>query len=296
MDSVLSIKGLTKRFGRITAVDNLFLDVEKGSVFGLLGPNGSGKTTTLGMITGVLHATSGDIAWFGRPPVPEVRKKIGAIIEAPLFYPYLTGIQNLKIVSAIKEVDESVIGDVLAFAGLEGRGGDKFRTYSLGMKQRLAIAAALLNSPQVLILDEPTNGLDPQGIIGIRDLIRKVAAQGTTIILASHLLDEVEKVCSHVAILRQGKAIFSGRVSELSGRKSVEVSAADMAQLTGACKAFAGVEAVQQVDHKLMLSVTETFDTAELNRHLAAQEIYVRHLSEKVNSLEEKFLEKLKEA
>ncbi|MGB5356207.1 MAG: ATP-binding cassette domain-containing protein, partial [Eudoraea sp.] len=213
MKTILTVNQLTKKFGYLTAVDNLSFSIEKGNVYGILGPNGSGKSTTLGIVLNVVNATSGSFSWFdGNTSTHDALKKVGAIIERPNFYPYMTAIQNLKLVCKIKEVPFSKINDKLELVGLLDRKDSKFRTYSLGMKQRLAIASALLNDPEILILDEPTNGLDPQGIHQIREIIKKIASEGTTILLASHLLDEVEKVCSHVVILRKGKKLYSGRV------------------------------------------------------------------------------------
>ena len=221
MEPILHIDNLTKRFGRITAVNQLSLTVNPGEVFGLLGPNGSGKTTTLGIILGVITPTSGTYSWFGREARANQRKQVGAILENPIFYPYMSGKQNLEIVATIKEVNLNRIPEVLNQVGLAERAKDKFKTYSLGMKQRLAIASALIANPQVLIFDEPTNGLDPQGIAEIRNLITTIAAQGKTIILASHLLDEVQKVCSHFAVMQQGKMLHSGSVNASLGGVAV---------------------------------------------------------------------------
>ncbi|NTV84162.1 MAG: ATP-binding cassette domain-containing protein, partial [Bacteroidales bacterium] len=209
-DIVLSIRGLTKRYGSITAVSNLDLDIERGSVFGILGPNGSGKTTTLGVLLDVTRADSGTFSWFGGLPVKTQRKRIGAILEVPLFYPYLSGRQNLEMVAKIKDLPGDDVDEALKMVDLYERRDSKFRTYSLGMKQRLAVASTLIGKPEVLILDEPTNGLDPRGIAEIRNIILDVASQGVTIILASHILDEVQKTCTHMAVLEKGKKLFSG--------------------------------------------------------------------------------------
>ncbi|UII23600.1 ABC transporter ATP-binding protein [Fulvivirga ligni] len=203
METVLQIKNLTKRYGRLTAVNKLNLEIQKGCVFGILGPNGSGKTTTLGILLDVINKTDGDFSWFGQPATKEMRKRVGAILETPIFYPYLSAVKNLEIVAAIKGAPVANIEPVLKKVELYERRFDKFRTYSLGMKQRLSIASALLCDPEVMILDEPTNGLDPQGIAEIRRLIKEIAADGKTIILASHLLDEVQKVCTHFCILKK---------------------------------------------------------------------------------------------
>ncbi|HEY5822919.1 MAG TPA: ATP-binding cassette domain-containing protein, partial [Cyclobacteriaceae bacterium] len=226
METVLSTQGLTKIFGRLTAVNNLNLEVKRGQVFGMLGPNGSGKTTTLGMLMGVVNASQGTFSWFGQPPTNIVRKKIGAVLEHPIFYPYLSGQKNLELMAMIKEAPLENIPKVLELVELSARKDDKYKTYSLGMKQRLAIASALLNDPIVLILDEPTNGLDPMGIAEIREIIKRIAADGKTIILASHLLDEVQKVCSHFAVLKRGNLMHIGPVDEVGkGEELVEVAA-----------------------------------------------------------------------
>src|SRR5690606_28148061 len=228
MEKVLEINHLTKKFGRLTAVNDLRFSVEKGNVCGLRGPNGSGKSTSLGMILNVVTATEGNWRWFGQEHSIDALKKVGAIIERPNFYPYLSAERSLEIVAQIKGADYSKIDEKLEIVGLIDRKKDKFSTFSLGMKQRLAIAAALLNDPYVLILDEPTNGLDPQGIIQIREIIKQIAAGGTTVTLASHLLDEVEKVCSHVVILEKGKTLYSGRVDEMTASFGYfELSASD---------------------------------------------------------------------
>src|SRR5688572_2298659 len=192
----------------------------------MLGPNGSGKTTTLGMLMSVVNPSAGSYKWFDEPPSAQVRKKIGAVLEHPIFYPYLSGQKNLELNAKIKECPPENIPNVLELVELTDRRHDKYKTYSLGMKQRLAIASALLNNPTVLILDEPTNGLDPMGIAEIRELIKKIAANGKTIILASHLLDEVQKVCTHFAILRKGSLIHCGPVEEVNaGSETIEVRA-----------------------------------------------------------------------
>src|SRR5680860_937702 len=213
LETILTLNKLTKKYGSLTAVDQLSFTIKKGNVYGILGPNGSGKSTTLGMVLNVVNPSSGDFQWFdGSVSTHNALKKVGAIIEHPNFYPYMTAAQNLALVCKIKGVKPEKISEKLEIVGLLDRKDSKFSTFSLGMKQRLAIASALLNDPEILILDEPTNGLDPQGIHQIREIIRKIASEGTTILLASHLLDEVEKVCSHVVILRKGEKLYSGPV------------------------------------------------------------------------------------
>ena len=217
METILKIENLYKNYGAVKAVKNVSLEIKKGNVYGILGPNGSGKSTTLGIVLNVVNKTSGEYSWFGGTmETHEALKKVGAIIERPNFYPYMTAEQNLKLVCKIKGTNYAKIDEKLEIVGLLDRKNSKFRTFSLGMKQRLAIASALLNDPEILILDEPTNGLDPQGIRQIRDIINLIASQGTTILLASHLLDEVEKVCSHVLILRKGEILYSGEVGGMN--------------------------------------------------------------------------------
>ena len=204
METILSLQKINKKFGQIHAVNNLSFDIKKGNIYGILGPNGSGKSTTLGIILNVVNRTSGEFSWFnGNASMHEALKKVGAIIERPNFYPYMTATQNLKLICKIKGISTERIEEKLKTVNLYERKDSKFSTFSLGMKQRLAIASAILNDPEVLILDEPTNGLDPQGIHEIREIIKNIAANGTTILLASHLLDEVEKVCSHAIVIRE---------------------------------------------------------------------------------------------
>lgn len=292
MNKVLEITQLTKKFGNFTAVNNVTFSVEKGNVYGLLGPNGSGKSTTLGMILNVINPSAGSWKWFGDEPNKDSLKKIGAIIESPKFYPYLSAQKNLEIVADIKEANYAKIDEKLELVGLLSRKKDKFQQYSLGMKQRLAIAAALLNDPEVLILDEPTNGLDPQGIIQIRELIIKIAEQGTTIILASHLLDEVEKVCSHVVVLNQGKMLYAGSVDQMnSSFGSIEVSAQNMDSLEYTLKTFSFVSKVSKENNKLYAVLAEEKDPADINKMLYEKGIIVNHLVKRKESLEQQFFQ-----
>jgi ABC-2 type transport system ATP-binding protein len=292
VENVLSINGLKKRYGGITAVDSLNLEIPRGAIYGILGPNGSGKTTTLGMVLDVIRPTEGAFLWFGQEPTTEVRKRIGAILEAPLFYPYLTGANNLKVVAKIKGVPYSAIDEWLERVGLLERRDSPFSTYSLGMKQRLAIAAAMLSNPEVLILDEPTNGLDPQGIAEIRSLVREIGNSGVTVMLASHLLDEVEKVCTHVSVLQRGKLLYSGPVAGMSGQTpKVELAAADLAALQAAMQRFPGVDGMDKIDGRLLVRFFETPDTAMINRYLFDQGVVASRLVLRSSSLEEQFLE-----
>ena len=296
METVLTIRQLTKNFGRLCAVNRLDLEVKEGQVFGMLGPNGSGKTTTLGMLMGVVNPTSGDFSWFGQPPTHTIRKKIGAVLEHPIFYPYLSGRKNLELMALIKEAPASNIPKVLDLVELSSRQEDKYKTYSLGMKQRLAIASALLNDPIVLILDEPTNGLDPMGIAEIREIIKRIATDGKTIILASHMLDEVQKVCSHFAILRKGNLVHSGPVDDVGkGEESVEVVAFhdDLALML---EGFTGAAAVKKENAQYVVKMKEGFHSQDLNRYLFEKGIVATHLHTQKKSLEKQFLEILAEA
>lgn len=292
MEKVLEINHLSKRFGNLTAVDDLSLSVERGNVYGLLGPNGSGKSTTLGMVLNVVNPTKGSWKWFGKEHSIESLKKVGAIIERPNFYPYLSAEKNLEIVARIKGADHSKIDEKLEVVGLLDRKKDKFQSYSLGMKQRLAIAAALLNDPYVLILDEPTNGLDPQGIIKIREIIQKIAADGTTIILASHLLDEVEKVCSHVVILEKGKTLYSGPVDEMTASFGYfELSTKDMNALKTNLESLGYFEKIVEDGKHLKAILNQDLSAESLNRLLFEKGIVLHHLVKRKESLEQQFLQ-----
>lgn len=273
-------------------MNNLNLEVGRGQVFGMLGPNGSGKTTTLGMLMGVINPTAGAFTWFGEAPTPAIRKKIGAVLEHPIFYPYLTGQENLELISMVKQCPPENIERVLELVELTDRRGDRYKTYSLGMKQRLAIASALLNDPQVLILDEPTNGLDPMGIAEIRELIRKIAAQGKTIILASHLLDEVQKVCTHFAVLKKGSLVYSGPVSDVGkGDVTVEVSADGVDNLNEVLLAFAGISGIDRENGSYVVTLRNGFQSSDLNKFLFENNIVVSRLVPQKKSLEKQFLE-----
>jgi len=296
LETVLSIHELTKNFGKLCAVNKLNLEVKRGQVFGMLGPNGSGKTTTLGMLMGVTNPSFGNFSWFGQPPTNELRKKIGAVLEHPIFYPYLSGQKNLELMALIKEAPVENIPKVLELVELSSRRNDKYRTYSLGMKQRLAIASALLNDPIVLILDEPTNGLDPMGIAEIREIIKRIATDGKTIILASHLLDEVQKVCSHFAILRKGNLVHYGPVDDVGkGEETVEVVAFHD-DLPLILESFPGAESVRKDGPHYVVKMKEGFHSLELNRFLFEKGLVASHLVTQKKSLEKQFLEILAEA
>jgi ABC-2 type transport system ATP-binding protein len=291
--TILSIKNLHKRYGKIHAVNNVSLEIHKGNVYGILGPNGSGKSTTLGIVLNVVNKTSGEYSWFdGTMQTHEALKKVGAIIERPNFYPYMSAKENLELVCKIKNIDYSKINEKLEIVGLIDRKDSKYKTFSLGMKQRLAIASALLNDPEILILDEPTNGLDPQGIHQIRDIIRLIASQGTTILLASHLLDEVEKVCSHVLVLRFGKILYSGTVDGISNQSGFfELKAESNSNLIEKLKNHPEFEKISEAEGKVIVYFKCQLDASLLNRYLVENGIYLNHLVFKKMSLEEQFLE-----
>jgi ABC-type multidrug transport system ATPase subunit len=296
VETVLSIHKLTKNFGKLCAVNQLDLEVKRGQIFGMLGPNGSGKTTTLGMLMGVTNPTSGSFTWFGEEATHLTRKKIGAVLEHPIFYPYLSGQKNLELNALIKGADPSNIAKVLDLVELSSRKDDKYKTYSLGMKQRLAIASALVSDPIILILDEPTNGLDPMGIAEIREIVKRIAADGKTIILASHLLDEVQKVCTHFAVLRKGKLMHSGLVDDVGkGEETVEVMAYhdDLAILL---QEFMGSATIKKENGFYQVMMKDGFHSQDLNKFLFDKGIVTSHLITKKKTLEKQFLEILAEA
>ncbi|WP_074408653.1 MULTISPECIES: ABC transporter ATP-binding protein [Aquimarina] len=293
MENILTLNNLTKKFGALTAVKDLSFTIKKGNVYGILGPNGSGKSTTLGIVLNVVNSTSGEFIWFdGNTSTHDALKKVGAIIERPNFYPYMTAAQNLKLVCQIKGVDSSKIDEKLEVVGLLDRKDSKFRTFSLGMKQRLAIASALLNDPEILILDEPTNGLDPQGIHQIREIIKKIASKGTTILLASHLLDEVEKVCSHVVIIRKGVKLYSGRVDEMNASYGFfELKSDQKSTLTEWLSKHNDFKNFKEEDGKIIAFLAHELDAESLNRQLFKEGIVLTHLVKRKESLEEQFLQ-----
>ena len=294
METILKITNLNKIFNKhLHAVKNVSFEIKKGNVYGILGPNGSGKSTTLGIVLNVVNKTSGDFEWFGgKSNTHDALKKVGAIIERPNFYPYMTAKEYLELVCKIKGTSLSKVDEKLELVGLLERKNDKFRTYSLGMKQRLAIASALLNDPEILILDEPTNGLDPQGIRQIRDIIRIIASQGTTILLASHLLDEVEKVCSHVVVLRKGEMLYQGSVHDMIENNSFfELKSDDKEQLKLALQNHPSIEKIEEEEGKVLVYLNQDIAAKDLNSYLFERKIVLEHLVKRKNSLEEQFLE-----
>ena len=296
MSEVLQINKLTKTFGRIKAVQQLDLQISSGQVFGLLGPNGSGKTTTLGMILDVVAPTSGDYQWFGGLKTEEARKQVGSILETPCFYPYLSAVRNLRVAAHIKQCSFDRIDEVLKQVNLYERRNDNFKTFSLGMKQRLSIGAALLADPPVLILDEPTNGLDPEGIAEVRELIRGISASGKTIILASHLLDEVQKVCTDFCVLKGGKKLYQGPVRDILGETNVvEVASSDLAKLEEGLKDLDWVSSVVRENGAIHLDLSEGKSAADINQVCFDRGIVLHRLITRTNSLEQEFLKILKE-
>ncbi|MEX0927863.1 MAG: ABC transporter ATP-binding protein [Balneolales bacterium] len=292
MAPALRIDNLSKSYSGIAALDNFSLIVEPGSVYGILGPNGSGKTTTLGIILGVLRPDSGTWQWFGNPPSARSRKRIGPLLEKPNFFPYLSAEKNLMISARIKGVGYHHIDEVLESAGLADRKHSPFYTYSLGMKQRLALASTLLGDPDVLVLDEPTNGLDPGGIYEVRSLIREVASRGKTIIMASHMLDEIEKVCTHVAILKKGRKLTGGTTREiLSSQDTLEIAAADLDLLHRLLSGTRGVTDISRDNDRLTASLADEVDVAELNAMLVQKGVKPHHLLRRKQTLESHFME-----
>ena len=294
METILSLKNLDKKYGSVHAVNNLSFDIKKGNIYGILGPNGSGKSTTLGIILNVVNKSSGNFSWFnGTLSTHEALKKVGAIIERPNFYPYMTAVQNLKLICKIKEISTEIIDEKLKTVNLYERKNSKFSTFSLGMKQRLAIASALLNDPEILILDEPTNGLDPQGIHEIRQIITEIASKGTTILLASHLLDEVEKICSHVIVIRNGIKLYSGSVDEMTASKGfLELKIEkDEEKLLAALELHPSVQKVVKNHEIIIATLKDDTSATEMNTFLFEKGLFLSHLVKRKPSLEQQFLD-----
>jgi ABC-type multidrug transport system ATPase subunit len=292
--NILETKNLRKEYKKLVALDDLSFEVEKGQIVGLLGPNGSGKTTTLGILLGVIKQKSGKYNWFNNGDKDENRSSIGALLETPNFYPYLDAVENLTIVAKIKGMSDfnEAIESVLKRVNLWERRKSKFKTYSLGMKQRLAIASALLKNPEVLVLDEPTNGLDPQGIAEVRGLIFEIAQEGKTIIIASHLLDEIEKICTHLAILKNGKLLQFGKLSEIMTQdRLLLVKSEDMDKLKKEIESISFIRFMKEQENEFLIAVDESINASQINKTLAERGIYLSVLKEYRTNLESTFLE-----
>ena len=290
---------MSKNYGSVTALNNVSFEVPKGSVYGILGPNGSGKTTLLGIVMDIVKATSGTYLWNGKPGSAEQRRLIGTLLETPNFYHYLTGQQNLEIAAEIKNRSRSDIDRVLKIVNLEQRRHSKFNTYSLGMKQRLAIASTLLGDPDILVFDEPTNGLDPAGIAEIRDLIRALNRQGKTIIMASHILDEVEKVCTHVTIIQKGVLKTSGSVESVlntspateTAIQEIEISAASKTDLKSILAELPSIQSISETAQGLIINCDKSLSPADINQFCFNKGIVLSHLNLRKINLEKRFLE-----
>jgi ABC-type multidrug transport system ATPase subunit len=296
LSTVLSIQNLSKNYGVIKALQNVSFDVPQGTVFGILGPNGSGKTTLLGIVMDILKATSGTFTWVGNTSNDTMRKQMGTLLETPNFYHYLSAEDNLRIAAKIKGRGEEDIENVLEIVNLLQRKTSKFSTYSLGMKQRLAIASALLGNPDVLIFDEPTNGLDPAGIAEIRELIKTLNKKGKTIIMASHILDEVEKVCTHVAIIQKGILKTVGSVAEVMNISSdanlvIEISTDNLQQLKSVLQNIQGITTITEQDNELQLICNNNITATQINKICFENGIVLNKINTIKKSLEKRFLE-----
>jgi len=298
--SVLQIDNISKNYGVVRALNNVSFSVPKGTVFGILGPNGSGKTTLLGIVMDILKASGGTYSWDGKPSTQEIRKQIGTLLETPNFYHYMSAEDNLRIAAKIKGRGEDDIEKVLHLVNLYQRKSSKFSTFSLGMKQRLAIASTLLGNPDILVFDEPTNGLDPAGIAEIRELIKDLNRKGKTIIMASHILDEVEKVCTHVAIIQKGVLKTVGSVKEVmnvSGESAsdatvvIEINAGDLVALQNVVKQINGIIEIITDENGLQLTCPENISAADVNRFCFEKGVVLNKLNVKRKSLETRFLE-----
>jgi ABC-2 type transport system ATP-binding protein len=267
-EPIVVTHGLTKKYGNRLAADGVSLTVRRGEVYGFLGPNGAGKTTTLRMLLGLVRPTSGKATVLGYPPgAPDCLARAGALVEGPGFYPYLSGRDNLRVLARYARLDDVAVEAALELVDLSGRAGDRFRSYSLGMKQRLGVAAALLGQPELLILDEPTNGLDPAGMADMRNLIRALADQGHTVLLSSHLLGEVQQICDRVGVISSGRLLAETTVAELRGRATLFVRAEPLAMARTVAERVVGAERVSIVDGTLLLS-TGAERAPELTRAL----------------------------
>lgn len=294
--TILETDRLDKSYGLIHAVRHLSLKVESGQVYGILGPNGSGKTTTLSMLMGIVRPDEGNFRWFGDQRGPAANRRIGALIESPNFYPYLSLEQNLRIICRIKDIGEKDVERVIKLVGLQERRRSKYQTLSLGMKQRLALGSLLLGDPEVLVLDEVTNGLDPEGIAEVRSLIRQVASTGKTILLASHILDEVEKVCTHVVVLKNGNKLAEGEVDSLiKGREIIMLSGEDSDRLSKVLADSSAVESFTKEGEEFKVILNTGVKPGDLSKELMGQGIVLTRLDVRKNRLEDQFLELVKQ-
>ncbi len=293
--NVIVSEGLTKHFNGLIAVDNLDLEIPRGGVVGFVGPNGSGKSTTIRMLLGLITPTAGRAEVLGAPISHPSRyaDRVGALIESPSFVSSLSGTSNLRSLAALRGLPRSRVEEVLDVVGLAGRGGDLVKTYSLGMKQRLGIAAALLPDPELLILDEPTNGLDPAGIVEVRTLLKTLADEGRTLLVSSHLLSEIEAACSRVVVIRFGEMLFSGELDELMSRATVHVELAPEhpSDMTRLAELYAARGWKAEVDTTMLTVEAPAHAGAELNRVAAAEGITLAALTPREDTLEDVFLQ-----
>ncbi|MBK7427178.1 MAG: ATP-binding cassette domain-containing protein [Saprospiraceae bacterium] len=293
--SIISIQGLSKSYGKIQALQNLSLDIPQGSAYGILGPNGSGKTTLLGSLLQIIQPDAGTFSWNIPGYESNPRMGIGALLETPNFYPYLNAVENLTITAKIKETKGDDIQELLETVGLWKRKKSRFSSYSLGMKQRLAIAAAMLGNPSVLIFDEPTNGLDPQGIAEIRVLIQNIASMGKTVIMASHILDEVEKICTHVAIIHNGVKLEDGLVGNiLKDQIIIEIASETHPDLQAIFSECSWVTRIEKQNNVFVLAIESHMNPADVNKFAIEKGVVLSHLYQRKKRLEEEFLQIIK--
>jgi len=296
MMKILAVNNLQKFYNKTKVINDLSFSIDQGDVYGILGPNGSGKTTTLGILLGILKCNSGSYEWFIKDSSQNIRKKIGVLIETPNFYPYLSAEDNLKIIADIKNIQHETLTDLLGFVGLAESRKKLFRQFSLGMKQRLGIAATLIGDPSIIIFDEPTNGLDAAGIASVRELIRKIANQGKTIILASHLLDEIQKVCSKILIINAGKKVLEGRIDDLLVKENiVELAAQNQEELQKYLIAYKDIELLKSEGPVLVIKLKEKAGFDELHKYLTGANISLNHIIIRKESLENLYIRSLSE-